>query len=189
MKELFLLVLAAGSSFLLVVSVAASGVRKKNRRLLFLAAFLFIAGSGLAGRASYVLLYKAKNKIATTWRPRTGSEIYEALFGQGPAACTQVVESQDQVVPRIDTAIWLHFHTCPGEFKRLLARHQFEGGKEPTAQWSESIPGAENMKWFRPQAMGDTIVVYEYATENSRNIQTFWASRDSTEVFYRDIAD
>jgi hypothetical protein len=191
MRELTLLVLAAIFSFLLFVGAAVGGGLKKNKRkwLLASAALAFATCGGLIGRASYILLHKAKNKIVNTLKLRTGNEIYEALFGKGLATCTKVIESQDQVVPRIDAAIWLHFKTCPDEFKRLLARHQFDGAKEPTAQWVEEIPGAENIKWFRPQAMGDTITVYEYVTENSRNIQTFWVSRDSTEVFYRDIAD
>jgi len=189
MKDLFALLSAAGVGLLLAVGMAVGGVLRRQRKLLLLACLALIGSGGLAARAGYIFVHKAKSRLASALKPRPKDDIYVALFGQSPLACTQVLAAQDQVVPRIDDAIWLHFTTCPGEFKRLLGRHPFEGGKEPTAQWHEAIPGAENMQWFRPQALGDTILVYEYTTEHSRNIQTFWASRDSTEVFYRDIAD
>lgn len=189
MKEVFLLLLTAGFSFLLCLCAAVGGLLKKSSRLLTLAAIAFMACGGLASWAGYSAFHKAKSKIAAKLKPRTGNEIYVGLFGEESTDCTQIIESQDQVVPRIDIAIWLHFKTCPQEFRRLLSRHQFSRSLEETAHWQEVIPGAEGDKWFRPQAMGDTIVVYEYATAKGRNIQTFWASRDSTEVFYRDIVD
>lgn len=189
MKEIISLSILASAFLGIALSLGLYGLLKRKKRMAYLAVASLLLGMVVSGWAAYRTFYKSYRHVAEAVRPRTGAEIYQALFGQSPVACTQVLAAQDQVVPRIDYAIWLHFTTCPSEFKRLLARHLFDGGKEPTAQWVESIPGAENIQWLRPQAMGDTILVYEYATERSRNIQTFWASRDSTEVFYRDIAD
>jgi hypothetical protein len=189
MKEIIGLTVLAVGLLGVALGLGIYGLLKRGRRILYLAVVSALLCLLVAGGTVYRTFYKSYRHVAEAIRPRNGAEIYSALFGRSSLGCTQVLAAQDQVVPKIDDAIWLHFNTCPSEFKRLLARHPFDGGKEPTAQWLEKIPGAENIQWFRPQAMGDTILVYEYATENSRNIQTFWASRDSTEVFCRDILD
>jgi hypothetical protein len=189
MKEIIGLSILASILFGAALWLGFYGLLKRFKQLLYVALASLLLCILVAGWAAYRTFSNSYRHVAEAVRPRRGAEIYQALFGQSPVACTRVLAAQNQVVPRIDDAIWLHFTTCPGEFKRLVTRYPFDGGKEPTAQWLEQIPGAQNISWFRPQAMGDTILVYEYATERSRNIQTFWASRDSTEVFYRDIAD
>ncbi|RZK30335.1 MAG: hypothetical protein EOO61_19410 [Hymenobacter sp.] len=189
MKELVSLIVLTSGLLGTALGLGIYGLLNRRRRILYAAIVIALLGLLVAGTTTYRIFYKSYRHMAEAVRPRSGAEIYLALFGRSSVACSQVLAAQDQVVPRIDYAIWLHFKTCPSEFRRLLTRHPFDGGKVPTAQWLEGIPGAENIQWFRPQAMGDTILVYEYATERNRNSQTFWASRDSTEVFYRDIAD
>jgi hypothetical protein len=189
---LLLLGIAAGLLFILLL-LRQLGRRKRGSRWALAGALLVssMCFAWLGVRLTSKVYQRGARAVAAVGRqfaPRSGAEIYQGLFGRG-IACTQVIESQDQVVPRIDIAIWLHFKTCPSEFRRLLARHPFSAKKQATVRWQQDILGAEGDKWFRPQAMGDTILVYKYATEDNRNIQTFWVSRDSTEVFYRDILD
>lgn len=189
MKNLLVLLVAAGVSLLFAIGIAVGGLSKKSWKLLVLATLALASSGGFAGWAGYVALHKAKNRVVNTFRPRTGDEIYVGLFGRGKVACTQVFESQDQVVPKIDYAIWLHFKTCPQEFQRILTRHQFSQRKEATANWLGNIPSVGADKWWRPQVMGDTIMVYQYTSKNGRNIQILIASRDGTEVFCEDILD
>ena len=122
-------------------------------------------------------------------KPRAGEEIYKALFGQDESGCVRVTNSQDQIIPKIDVAIWLKFETCPPELKRILSQHTFDFGKVETASWTESIPYGETIDWVNPQIMGDTIFVFEYSSKDGKNIQTLWTSRDSTRVLCRDIFD
>ncbi|RZK27218.1 MAG: hypothetical protein EOO63_13850 [Hymenobacter sp.] len=189
---LLLLGTAAGVFFILMLFWQLSQRARVSKRVL--ASALLVSGVCVTwlGVKLTVKIYhggvRAAAAVGQRFAPRSGSEIYTALFGKG-VACTQVMESLDQVVPKIDIAIWLHFRTCPSEFRRLVARHPFSAKKQATAHWQQDILGAEGEKWFRPQAMGDTVLVYQYATKDNRNIQTFWASLDSTEVFYRDILD
>ncbi|MBC7412521.1 MAG: hypothetical protein H7331_08735 [Bacteroidia bacterium] len=51
-------------------------------------------------------------------------------------------------------------------------------GQNITGQWNGVL-----------KVQGDTIIVYEYSTNNSKNIQTIWTNLDSTKVFIRDIFD
>ncbi len=125
-------------------------------------------------------------KIPPVVSPRTGQEIYDSLFEKPPYDCVKIIHSQE--IPSYEVRL-LSFETCPKEMKRILARHKFTWGTEATKGWTETIPLADNVSWFVPQSMGDTIHIYEYSTHESRNIQTFWISRDSTQAFCRDFGN
>jgi hypothetical protein len=168
---------------------AVLGFIKKSRNLKHLSLFTFFVFLALASWTGYRLVNKSYNKVANMLKPRTGDEIYDALFDRRKTNCVKVLNYQDQVVPKIDYAIWLHFKTCPEELKRILSRHEFSGEKVEIKSSFSTIPNEEQLDWFNPATMGDTILVYEYSTSNSRNIQSIWASLDSTEVFCRDILD
>lgn len=189
MKEIIVLAVITGLTFLGFGLCLLMGIFRKNRKLLMTSLFVFIIFLGFAGWTSFKLVTKSYNKVADTLRPRSGDEIYNALFDNRQTDCVKVLNYQDQVVPKIDYAIWLHFETCPEELKRILSRHEFSGGKVETNSWDGKIPYGETLDWFKPTTLGDTIMVYEYSTGNSRNIQTIWASLDSTKVFCRDILD
>ena len=189
MKEIIALTVITGLTFLVFGLFLLFGLFRKNRKLLLTSVFAFIVFLSFAGWTGFKFVTKSYNKVADTLRPRNGDEIYDALFGKRQTACVKILNYQDQVVPKIDYAIWLHFETCPEELKRILSRHEFSGGKVATNGWDGKIPYGETLDWFKPTTLGDTIIVYEYSTENNRNIQTIWTSLDSTKVFCRDILD
>ena len=189
MKEIILLTITTGLTFLIFVVTFIFGFIKKSRQLKSASLFVLIVFIGLAGWTVFTFVNKSYNKVADTFKPRTGNEIYDALFDKRKSDCVKVLNYQDQVVPKIDYAIWLHFETCPSELKRILAKHEFILDTLPTKDWNGKIPYVETLDWFDPTTLGDTIMVYEYSTNNSRNIQTIWVSLDSTKVFCRDIAD
>lgn len=151
---------------------------KKNKQLKLTVLLLFFV--------CVVLFYK---ELIETFRSRTGDEIYDALFDKRKTKCIKILNYQDQVVPKIDYAIWLQFEICPAELKRILSRHKFTAGKLSTDKWDGKIPYGETLEWFNPKTLGDTIMVYEYSSDDRRNIQTIWANLDSTKVFVRDIFD
>lgn len=154
---------------------------KKKLRLASLC-FIFIVGVSWAG-------CKIIGKIADTFRMRTGEEIYDTLFEKRKSNCVKILNYQDQIIPKIDYAIWLHFETCPQELGRILSKQEFDVGKLSTDNWNGLVPFGETLEWFNPTRLGDSIMIYEYSTINNRNIQTVWANLDSTEVFVRDILD
>jgi len=188
-KEIILLTVITGLAFLTAVMTLIFGFSKKSKNLKLLSLLLFIGFITLAGWTGYKFVNKSYNKVTSTFKPRTGDEIYDALFDKRKFDCVTVLNKQDQVVPKIDYAIWLHFEACPEELKRILSRHEFTSEKLSTKGWNGKIPYAETLEWFNPTTLGDTIVVYEYSTNNNRNIQTIWASIDSTKAFVRDILD
>src|SRR5690554_6785902 len=189
MKELIILIAISGLAFLLFLVTFILGMTKKNKNLKLTALFLFSAFIGLTVWTGFKSVSKTYSKVAETFKPRTGDEIYDALFGEKQTDCIKILNFQDQVVPKIDYAIWLHFETCPEELTRILSRYDFSEEKLSTASRDGKIPYSETLDWFKPTTLGDTILVYEYSTNDSRNIQTIWTNLDSTKVFVRDILD
>lgn len=189
MKELIALAIFSGLLFLLFLVTLIISLVWKKKPLKLTALFLFFSFICLTGWTVYKFVSKSYNKVTQSLKPRTGDEIYNALFNKRQTNCVKVINYQDQVVPKIDYAIWLHFETCPEELKRILERHKFSAEKLPTKDWNGKIPYGETLEWFNPTTLGDTIMVFEYSTNNSRNIQTIWSNLDSTKVFVRDIAD
>jgi hypothetical protein len=189
MKELIILTIISGLSFLLFLVTLILGLTKKNKKLKLTSLFLFFAFIGFTVWIGFMFVSKTYNKVTETLRPRNGYEIYDALFDKRQTDCIKVLNYQDQVVPKIDYAIWLHFETCPAELKRILSKHEFSTERLSTAKWDGKIPYGETLDWFNPTTLGDTIVVYEYSTSDNRNIQTIWTSLDSTKVFCRDVLD
>ena len=189
MKQIILLIVITGLIFLTGVFTLILGIIKKNKNLKFISLIIFSGFIGFACWTGYKVVTKSYEKVTGTLKPRTGDEIYDALFGKRKFDCVKVLNKQDQVVPKIDYAIWLQFETCPEELKRILSRHEFKSEKLSTQSWNGKIPYGETLVWFNPTTLGDTIMVYEYSTYDNRNIQTIWTSLDSTKVFVRDILD
>lgn len=163
------------------------GLMKKRRKLIIISIFIFIIFVGFGGWTGMTIAKKSINKVKEALKPRTGKEIYVALFGDPKNDCIKVISKQDQEFPVIDYAIWLHFETCPSELERILSQHDYDYNKLSTTDWSGDIPYGETIDWFNPKSIGDTVLVFEYSTNNSKNIQTLWTSLDSTVVYCRDI--
>ena len=172
MKEITILIVIIGLTLLVFGLFLLFGIFRKNRKLLLTSVFAFIIFLGFAGWTGFKFVTKSYTRVTDTLRPRNGDEIYDALFGKRKTNCVKVLNYQDQVVPKIDYAIWLHFETCPEELKRILSQHKLSGEKVPTNGWDGKIPYGETLDWFKPTNLGDTILVYEYSTDNSKNIQT-----------------
>ncbi len=189
MKEIITMIILTGLFFLSFVVTLILSLKKKNKKLKFASIVLLILFCGMTVWTGMKFVSKSYSKVTEIFKPRTGDEIYDALFDIRKTDCVNILSYQDQVIPKIDYAIWLHFETCPAELTRILNRHKFSADKLSTDKWDGKIPYGETLEWFNPTTLGDSIVVYEYSTDNSRNIQTLWTNLDSTEVFIRDILD
>ncbi|RYM34990.1 hypothetical protein ERX46_06350 [Brumimicrobium glaciale] len=187
MLEIVILVTLSGISFLAFLTVLIFGLVNRNKNLLISALVLFFVVIGLGTWTTYTVINKSFNKISEIMKPRTGEEIYDALFDKRENNCVNVIQYQEQTVPILDAAIWMHFETCPKELERILSKHDFIAERSLTNKQISRIPYDKNSHWFNPKLLGDTIVIYEYSSENHRNIQTIWSNLDSTEVFVRDV--
>ena len=187
MKEIISSFIISGIAFLLFIIFVIIGFTK-NRKKLFLISFLFLLISLILGIFGIIkATKKTLNKIAEISTPRNGNEIYESLLGKPKTNCVEILNYQDQTVPKIDYAIWLHFKSCPKELKRILNKKKFTFQKMSTKDINSDQPDG-NKDWFKPEKLGDSILVFKYYDEKN-NGQEIYSSKDSTEIYLKDIAD
>lgn len=178
----------SGLAFLLLLVALILCFTKKSKGLKITAMFAFFLFTGLTAWTVFSFISKTYSKVTDTLRPRTGNEIYNALFGMPITNCVKVLNYQDQVVPKIDYAIWLHFETCPVEFKRILSLHEFKSEIISTKNVHSLLSGtAQN--WFKPETLGDSVHFFIYKKDEYGNGQFLYASLDSTRVYCEDVFD
>lgn len=188
MKEIIIWSIVSGILFVTFLLILLIGVFRKNRLIIICSLFTLLIALGTSFWTAYAFINKSYHKVAETLKPRTGEEIYSALFGKPENECLKVLNYQDQIVPKIDYAIWLEFKTCPQELKRILNQHEFTMNKIPKSGVNQIGP-AENNNWFNPQTLGDSLLVFVYEKDEYGNGQTIYSSMDSTKVFCIDILD
>ena len=189
MKEVALYGVATAITLVIFIGTLLYGMFQKEKKVILLS-FLFLFVSIVLGVATgYKVVAKSYQKLSEIVQPRSGNEIYTALFGVPKNDCVQILNSRDQLIPKIDYAIWMHLKTCPKECTRILSEFEYSKEKLVTQTWTNGTPMSENIEWWSPKALGDTIWVYEVELKEGRNIRTLWISMDSTEVYVRDILD
>jgi hypothetical protein len=188
MKELIILTTISGLVLIIFLVALITGLTKKNKKFILPAILLFVTFIGLTSWTGFKFASKSYNKVTEILRPRTGDEIYVALFGKGQIECIKIINYQDQVVPKIDYSIWLHFETCPSELRRVLSLHDFKSEIVSTNGWNTEGPLA-NENWFKPETLGDSVIVSIYNKDEYGNGQYIFSSLDSTQVFVKDILD
>lgn len=189
MTEVFIYGISTGLTFVGFIGILVIGLFKKRRNLILASIGVFLVSILLGVTTGYKVVTKSYHKISEIVEPRSGIEIYNALFGKTANNCLKVMAYQDQIIPKIDSAIWLHFKTCPEECARILSEFDYSREALETKNWNSPTPLAETVEWWKPKEMGDTIIVYEYPIKEGKHIRTLWVSQDSTEVYCRDILD
>jgi hypothetical protein len=170
----------------IVAVIKAIAKRKKKYVGWALGALLALAVTGSV--TTYLAARKAYHAVASLLQLRTGDEIYATLFGEPRNNCLKVLHYQDQIIPKIDYAIWLHFETCPPELNRILRQNHYDKEKVSTKGWNTTGPLADD-NWFKPESLGDSILVFTYKKDEYGNVQTIYTSPDSTKVYCIDVLD
>ena len=184
MKTILTLAFISGILLLSAIAMLLIGLWKKKSNLMKVAISVLLLSFATGGYTVYVLAYKTYHAL----QPRTGEAIYAALFGTPVSNCVKVLNYQDQVVPKIDYAIWLHFKTCPDEMKRILSENNYEFEKISEKDTQSNGPSANN-KWFKPELLGDSVLTFKFKKDEYGNSQTIYLKRDSTEAYCIDVLD
>lgn len=156
-----------------------AGVIKQNKRLMIALFFVLGTTTFLGLLLGGLLLYRGSQFVAQFLKPRDGEEIYYVLMGQ-PAPCVRVIHSQDQVIPKIDYAIWLEAEICEAEFKRIIPAVPY---KVISGDINHNGP-----EWFLKGALSDSLEVYENL-DSYGNGRIYYVTRAHTHLFLKDIAD
>lgn len=183
MKEILAYGFTSGITFIAFITFLIFGQIKK-RKAIFISSMIFLTISITAGG---IAAYKTVTKVRDFFEPRTGEEIYAALFDKPEKNCVKILNYQDQFIPKIDYAIWLHTHTCPHELNRILNKVSFKFKSVSTQGMNSNGPLA-NDNWFKPESLGDTILIFNNINEYG-NGKEIYSNTDSTEIYVKEILD
>jgi hypothetical protein len=162
-------------------------ISKKKMTLFYLALLLSFLSVGVGLSAGFIFIQKSYMKISKSLEPRTKEEIYTAIFKGNPNKCTVVLETQDQVLPVIDVAIYLHFKTCEAELNRILKQQHYEMSVLEKNNFDTANSLGPDWDWFKPLEMSDSIFVYTYKKDELGNYQTLFVSKKKDEVYCIDV--
>jgi hypothetical protein len=184
----FIISLGIIALFLFIASIIffLIAISKKKMPLFYLALILSFLGVGTGLYAGYVFIQKSYFRISDSLKQRTGDEIYAALFDGKPDKCTVVLEKQDQILPIIDVAIYLHFKTCEAELNRILKQQEYEMDVIVSNE-DDTTSNSMGPDWFEPSKMGDSVNVYTYKKDDFGNYQTLFISKKRDEVYCIDV--
>ena len=188
MEAIVLWAAISGVLFLTFLFLLVFGLIKKKKWTIIFSFFVFFLFTCSTAWTGYTVASKTYRRVSNALKPRTGHEIYSALFGNPQYGCMRVTNEQDQTIPKIDYAIWLEFKTCPEELKRILSLHNFTAKKEATLGWNTQEPSSED-SWFKPETLGDTVLVFKYQKDEYGNGQTIYSNMDSTKAYCIDVLD
>ncbi len=185
MKEILVFVVFSALLFFGFVVMLIMAFIRKKKSFAIISFLLLLLCIGSVSRTIYMMASKSYRKVTGLFEPRTGDEIYHALFGQ-PCDCVKMLRAQDQEVPIIDYAIWLQAETCPEELERILRQHEYRSVIQVSnsVDWSVS---QNSYDWFAPETLGDTIRVFVWE-KDERIRQIIYSSMDSTRIFCVDMA-
>lgn len=142
---------------------------------------------GVATLCCAMALYRTAERSVEELRafttPRSGSEIYAALFGPPINTCMQVLDHDDALIPKLDNVIRLHVRTCPEEIRRIVAQGRYT--EESSMELSYT---AENEAYSIHQ-LGEDATTLNWTVSDGRHWRTLHFSPDSTELIVIDVLD
>lgn len=185
MKLVLLLIVLSIFSFVVFLIVFIWGLVKKLAMVKKIAVALFFVFVVLIITTAFVFLNKSYHTISNGLKPRSGLEIYAALFEGNPDACVQVLNARDQIIPKLDDAIYLEVQVCPDELQRLTRLHKYQLERKAV----KNLDLNEPLDWFTVKDWGDSVRVYSYTSDDERNSQTLYCNSDSTHVLIKDLFD
>lgn len=185
MQTIFLFALLSILAFIISLIFTFKIFQKKQRSFIVFALLTFALSTASGGYSAYLFLSKTSQHLSKTLTARTGEEIYTALFSTPSTDSLVVVHHQDQIIPRLDAAIYLHFFTTPSELERVLKQAAYTQTTVSHIQLSIN----ERPAWFRPEALGDSIHIFRKEANAYGAYQILYSNLDLTEVYCMDVAD
>ncbi|HRO98019.1 MAG TPA: hypothetical protein PLN54_01135 [Flavobacteriales bacterium] len=165
---------------LLGLALVMLGIMRRKFPLIIPGILLLMAATVGAGAVVTLAVQRTADRMEQVLAPRPGGEIYEALFGP-PEGCVQVIDAQDQIIPKLDAAIRLRVNTCPAEVRRVLLQHAYAVSME--------LADKDTTDRFSTASFGDSVLTCSTTIVEGRNWRTLMISRDSTRMIVVDSSD
>lgn len=143
-----------------------------------------LALAGLAAAmAMYRLAERSVDELRNLATPRTGEQIYDALFGPATDACVRIIAFDDAVIPKLDNVIHLHAYTCPAEVRRILASATY------TADSTAAYAADDSPARFATALLGSDAITLQATLLDGEHWRTIHLRSDSSALIVHDIAD
>ena len=165
---------------LLGLALVMLGIKRRKFPMIIPGIILLMGVTVGAGTVVTLAIQRTADRMEQVLAARPGKEIYEALFGP-PEGCVQVLDAQDQIIPKLDAAIRLRVNTCPAEVRRVLRQHSYELHMEEADR--------ETTDRFSTASFGDSVLTFTTTIAEGRNWRSLTISRDSTRMIVVDAAD
>ncbi len=171
---------------LITLVLAIVAIRRRKMQPFWFALLFLAITAGCGVMAVYRVAAVAYTRASEALEPRSGIEIYEALFGKPIGNCVLVTHQRDQVIPKLDRGLSLRFKTCPLEMRRILGQENYTLTRI-AALTADRDHGASGD--FAPETLNDTIVMGYREVIPGRNWRWIYCNRDSTEAIVLDVLD
>ncbi len=165
---------------LLGLALVIRGILRRKFLLIIPGIILLMGATVGAGAVVTLAIRRTAERMEHMLDPRPGAEIYTALFGPSEA-CVQVIDAQDQIIPKLDSAIRLRVNTCPAEVRRVLRQFTYELQVQAVDK--------NTTDRFSTSAFGDSVLIFTTTIVEGRNWRTLMIPRDSTRMIVVDTAD
>ena len=172
---------------LIVVNIIVT-IRRKTKASVITLVGLIILTAGIGFYTAAYFAGKSYRNIKSAFTPRTGKGAYEAFWGVDSFNCVEIIHFQDQIIPKIDYAIKLHFKTCPQELQRITRQKDYKTDTITNGNFHHTTP-QDPADWFQPDKLGDTVIAYTHYFNEYGDGQIIYSNTDSTEVYCIDILD
>jgi len=176
MQSIVFWVVLSGAVFIAALLFFFRAITKKSMQNIYFSIALVLIAGVMGIRAGWLFVQKSYHVVVKTAGKRMPQEVYNDMFGNASAGCTQAINAAEPVVPRIDCCTYLEFKTCPEELKRIIAQNRYQ----PAA--ADMPPGTPPV-WWVPSTLGSNPISLS-CTPDEDSYQLLIFSADSTHAFY-----
>lgn len=175
--------------FCIAVFFLIKGIRKNNIRMVIIAITGILLSFFLVSRIDLKNAGDFFTKELQRLQPRSPEEIYTVIFKLPVDSCVKVINTVDQVIPKIDCCVWLEFNTCPHELRKIINKLPYQGKIYAATDSLNYNPlSTARPAWWAPAKLGDSLYKMNYK-QNSLTEITLLFNKDSTHVFCCDRAE
>jgi hypothetical protein len=167
----------------LCLALAFTAIAK--RRMAYLYGSFGVLGLAIlcAAMAFYLTAERTVAELRAYATPRSGADIYAALFGPPINKCKQVLDHDDALIPKLDNVIRLHVRTCPEELRRIVAQGRY------TEESSMKLSYTAENEAYSIHQLGEDATTLNWTVSDGRHWRTLHFRPDSTELIVIDILD
>ncbi|MEP7237302.1 MAG: hypothetical protein ABI685_05545 [Ferruginibacter sp.] len=176
-------------SFFICLFFLVKAIRRKNKGAIIVSATAILLTVILSLKIDLKNVKDLFSKELSRLKPRSKNEMYTIIFKLPVDSCVTVINTVDQVVPKIDCCAWLEFKTCPAALQKMINRLPYQVAKYAAGDSIMYNPSSNQRPfWWQPATLGDSLIKLNYVFD-ALTERTLLFNKDSTHVYCCDRAE